>query len=35
MTDISHILPFEAFVILSLLIMGAIVAWAEYRDNNR
>ena len=35
MTDISHILPFEGFVILSLLVMGAIVAWAEYRDNNR
>ena len=35
MTDISHILPFEGFVILCLLIMGAIVAWAEYRDNNR
>lgn len=27
MTDISHILPFEAFVILMLTIMAAIACW--------
>lgn len=27
MTDISHILPFEAFVIIMLAIMGAIACW--------
>lgn len=32
MTDISHILPFEAFVIIMLAIMGAIACWP---NNNR
>lgn len=27
MTDISHILPFEAFVIIMLAVMGAIACW--------
>lgn len=32
MTDISHILPFEAFVLIMLAIMGAIACWP---DNKR
>ena len=27
MIDISHILPFEAFVIIMLIVMGAIACW--------
>lgn len=27
MTDISHILPFEAFVVIMLAVMGLIACW--------
>lgn len=35
MTDISAYLPFNCFVVLVILAMGAIAAWGEHRDNNR
>lgn len=29
MTDISHILPFECFVLLSLAVIMAVVGWPK------
>ena len=33
--DLEPYIPFNAFVVLWLFIMGAIVAYGDYRDNNR
>lgn len=31
--DLEPYLPFNAFVVLAVFAMGAIVAWGEHRDN--
>ena len=33
--DLEPYLPFNAFVVIVLAIMGASAAWGERRDNNR
>lgn len=33
--DLEPYLPFNVFVVLVIVAMGAIAAWGEHRDNNR
>ena len=33
--DLEPYLPFNCFVVLVILTMGAIAAWGEHLDNNR
>jgi len=33
--DLEPYLPFNCFVVLVILTLGAIATWGEHRDNNR